>query len=255
MARAEVVYTEHMAADDWFTLGLITVVVCWLGWFALHCLLVTFSLRGYYRREYDYAARLLLAEGLGPVLAQEEYWRPLYGWRRGLAGTPKFSEMSSTLERHVAFAACFMESLRDISLGTGSLRRYYILQGYSRWQVDAAMRQPWMTLALPLGIGLLAAIETLMENGLTSLTTTQLGAYSVPVWPAALAVALGSWLVIGAFVGPHQLLMRGRTAALCDFLLGRLDDSSGVYAAPPGEEGWWPRRAFVSSMGRTAGRG
>lgn len=254
LARYVLMYGWELTPGEWFWLSLNTVITCWLSWYGLHCLLVTFSVHRYFRREYDYAARLLLAEGLGPVLAQEEYWRPLYGWRRGLAGTPKFPEMSRTLEGHIAFAACFMESLRDLSRGPGRLRRYYILQGYSRHQVDIGMRQPLMLLLLPLAMGLTAAFMLLQDNGFTSLTTTHVGFYTVPIWPVALATALANWLLTGALFGPLALLMRARTAALCDFLLGRLDDSAGDYAMPPDEEGWWLRRVFVNAMGRVRGR-
>ena len=246
VARFQLMFGGVLMLGDWFSLGLLAVIICWLSWFVLHCLLISFSVHRYFREQYDYTARLLMAEELGPVLAQEEYWRPLYGWRRGLAGSPQFPEMSSTLEGHIAFAACFMESLRDVSRGAGSLRRYYILQGYSRWQLHQGRREAQPILEVPLWFGAAAAIGA----GAVFTNTPILLALAA----GALAGALGMWLLLGALLGPLQLLMRARTAALCDFLLGRLDDCAEVYAQPPGEESWWLGRWFVDRMGRTAGR-
>jgi len=203
-------------------------------WIVARGVLVGIGAGRFYEQEYLRAWQLLEHRWVGPVLAEEEYWRPIYAYRAAALVKPRFGELSRTLELHLNFGARFLEALEDLAAGPGRMRRYSARQGFMRM---AQARMRWMIWAAPIygmAIGIIGWI-TVLASGDPRAWLLLLG---------GVAAAGLLFLIVLAQQGPLLLLERARLMALCEFLLDepQLDRES---LTEPGEPGSLLRRRFV----------
>jgi cell division protein FtsW (lipid II flippase) len=178
-------------------------------WVLIRGVLVGLGAARFYQQEYRRAWQLLEHNWVGPVFAEEEYWRPIYASRQRALVKRRFGEFSKSLEDHLNFGAHFLEALEDLAHGPGRMRYYSSYQGYVR---TASARMRWMIWVMPAYI--------LLVGGIGSAPIVASGQpWSWLLFPGVVVLAALLTLIMLAQMGPQLLLERARISALCEFLL------------------------------------
>lgn len=238
--RQNTLPTSYSVPDFIYIISFEFVVFVGIALFGLiRTVLITINIRRFYQQEYLGTWSLLYHRALGPELAGEDYWRPLYR-KPSLFHPLKFPAFSRSLEQHLLFLAAFLDALRDIASGPNQVHYVHFIAGYTRLQRICMRRALWIILLLyPLLI-------------------------AIPLGFIPIKISLG-WIVSGycgflvlmvcailATDGVIELQMRARLRALCEFFLDAGGPELRQLPPPPRIFGSRLRQGWVRLVERIA---
>ena len=213
---------------------IVSLMLCFV---VVRAVLVFIYINRFYRDEYLGTWSLLYHGVIGPELAVEDFWRPLYK-KPTVFGAIKYPALSKTLELHLRFLISFLEALRD--LAKGPLKVFYIhwLAGHGRLQ-RFRMRKFWILIALyPLLV-----VYPLWQ-------IQQLSWYWIILGYVGFLLLMTSAILFGD--GTLELQYRARMRALCEFLLDEGGPDPLTLPPPPEILGSPMRQRWVKLFERVA---
>jgi hypothetical protein len=193
-------------------------------------LLVAIHLKRFFHSEYLNTWSLLYHRVLGPELAVEDFWRPLYTKPTAFS-TLKFPSYSKNLEDHLRFLAAFLDALRDCARGPQKVFYLHWVAGHMRIRRYRMRKVLWIIISL---YPLIAFIPLWRMQPLYWY-------WIILGYLAYLLLAVCAFLLAD---GPLELQHRARTRALCEFFLDEGGPDPATLPPPPEIFGsplrrWW----------------